>query len=62
VNQASDAFFAGPSLAGDQDGSIRVGDDGGVVQHAFQRRTGADDIFAAVRTLDFVFQITLFLG
>ena len=35
VNHARYAFFAGPGFAGDEDGGIGVGNDGGVVQHTF---------------------------
>ncbi len=62
VNAAGYAFFAGPSFAGDEDGGIGVGDNGGVVQNPLQRGARADDIFGPVRAPDFVLQITLFLG
>src|SRR5271155_656076 len=62
VNEACDPLFASSSLAGNQDGGIGIGDDGSIVQHTFQGRTGANDVVSLIRAPDFVLEIALFLG
>lgn len=54
VNGAGDALFAGSGLAGDKDGGVGVGDDGGVVEHTFESTAVADDVLEAVAA-NFIF-------
>src|SRR5208337_3464557 len=61
VNQARNAFLAGPGFAGDEDGGVGFGNNGSVVPDMFQGRAGANDVFTAVRAPDFVLQIAFFL-
>jgi len=62
MDGSGDEFLASTGLALDQHRRIGGRDDFHLLEHAFERRTLADDLLEIMFGTDFVFEVELFLG